>query len=494
MPTPIVVSTTPINGATDVPVAQSLLAVFNTPLLPASVNQATVVLYRDDTGDLILSQISLSADRKTILIMPSRGLLENIPYLLALIGASDNAAGGNIKASDGIDLPNTYQVSFRTKLERYVSLSEVADRTDLVDIGPIREDDPDALVTGYLEVELTSPAGFDTNADRTLTDIWVKFSETVLPTGSAEALELILNNVLGVDEYYGEGSPKPPDPSGRFLHDCLASTDSRQVLFTGAPTEPFGTVAFSGQYVTWTKDPSSPDFHYNTEVVVKVRASSVVGSDGRMLPDDLYFTFTTQYWPLYAGVQYIRLKLGSIIASLFDDTINRHIHSNSIEAVHQAGCSFDTEHPYPAVRRYVQACTILDILDEMGLGSSMMSGKKRLGDLEIQYSPQDLAKINAAYRRAEETKKATLIELRAYRRQSLPSYVIKGSDWAGERSDFRMRTWQGLRARSQPSANTTEIRRYQSRLAGDHPTYSVSYIGWDESGEMYEGTTWPWWV
>jgi hypothetical protein len=491
VPTPIVVSTTPAVGATDVPVADAIQFAFNTPLLPSSVTEATFVLYNDDSSEMIIGQITLSSDHKTITFLPNRTLLENVPYLAAAIGASDNAAGGNIKASDGTDLPDTYQVSFRTRVERYVPLSEVADRDDLIDIAPIREDDPAAEVTGYLSVEETVPAGFATNLDRGLSEIIVCFGEAVLPTGSADALELIINNVLGIDEYYGEGEPRPPDPSGRFLQDCLATGDARQALFTG---QPFGAVSFSGECVRWDRDSNSPEFHYNSEIVVRVRSDSIVNATGQMLEEDVYFTFTTEYWPLYTGVQYIRLKLGRAISNLFDDTINRHIHAASVDAVQQAACCFDTEHPYPAVRRYVQACTILSILDEIGLLPALQAGSKRLGDLDIQYSPQDMAKIIAAYRRAEAEKEKALFELRYYRRQSRPMVVVKGQNYAGERRDFRMRTWQGLRARSQPSANTAELRAYKSRLAFDHPTYTISYIGWDEDGNLYEGTTWPWWT
>lgn len=491
MPTPVVVSTVPTTGATDVAVDQSVRFTFNTELLSSSVNEATVVLYNDDSGELIRGQLTLSSDRKTITFLPNRTLLENVPYLAAAIGASDNAAGGNIKASDGTDLPDTHQISFRTRVERYVPLSEVADRDDLIDIAPIREDDSAAEVTGYLDIEETSPAGFASNINRALSEIIVRFGDTVLPTGSHDALELIINNVLGIDEYYGEGFPSPPDPSGRFLQDCLATGDARQSLFD---QDPSGAVSFSGQYVKWTKDVNSPDFHYNSEIVVRVRSDSITNASGEMLEEDVYFTFTSQYWPAYTGVQYIRLKLGRSVSHLFDDTIMRHIHACSIDAVQQAGCAFTTENPYPAVRRYVQACTILSILDEIGLLPALQSGRKKLGDLDIEYSPQDLSKIVAAYRRAEEDKKKALFELRYYRRQSRPMVVVKGQDYAGERKDFRMRTWQGLRSRSQPSANTSELRRYKSRLAYDHPTYLISYIGWNEDGDLYQGATYPWWT
>lgn len=493
MPTPIVVSSSPTTGATDVAVAVGIQVTFNTPLLSTSVNEATVVLYRDDTAELVLAQVTLSSDLKTITLIPNRTLLENTAYLAALIGASDGSAGGNIKASDGTDLPDTYQVSFRTRVERYVPLSEVADRTDIIDEGPIREDDPIALVDGYLEIASADPAGFESGVSRGLSEITICFGQDVLPTGSHDALELIVDNVLGIEEYYGEGDPRPPDPSGRYLWEFLPTGDARWAEFTGEP--PSGTVSFSGQCVKWTKDAGQPDFHYNTEVVVRVRSDSIVGSgDAYQLEEDVYLTFTTEYWPLYTGVQYIRLKLGRAAAELYDDTIKRHIHEASVDAIHQAAACFDTERPYPAVRRYVQACALMGILDELGIGPSLQAGRKRLGDLDIEYKPQDLAKLLSVYRKAEEIKKNALFELRAYRRQSRPMYVVKGAANPTERRDYRMRTWQGLRARSNPSANTAGLRRYKSILGFDHPTRVASFIGWREDGTTYTEDIYPWWT
>jgi hypothetical protein len=243
------------------------------------------------------------------------------------------------------------------------------------------------------------------------------------------------------------------------------------------------------------KHSGSPDFHYNTEVVVKVNSSSIVSPTGHMLEEDVYFTFTTEYWPLYIEVQYIRLKLGRAVADLFDDTIRRHIFMASVDAVdHAAGC-FNLEHPYPAVRRYVRAVSLLGVLDEIGILPALQGGqKKQLGDFSIQYSPQDMAKISALYRRAEEEKKRWLVELRAYRRQGLPQAVIKGSEYPYERQDFFMRTWQYLRDTMQTSANTTTLRRYKSVLSTDHPSLipSINLLGYYED-ERIEGTVFPWW-
>lgn len=494
MAIPVVVSTNPVSGATNVTVDVTLSFAFNTTLLASSVNPATVLVYKDETAEPVKGRIWLSNDLKTISFLPLRTLVENVAYRMAVVGSADNMPGGNIKGSDGVDMPTTYQVSFRTKVERYVPLPEVTERDDYERVGPIREDDAGGQVTGYLDILMTTPRGFESNVGRCLSEIKVLFDEEVLPTGDETALELTIKNVLGMDEYYGEGTGSPPDPSGRYLQDWLPTGDPRQALF-GEEVQPSGMVSFSGQYVIWTRHTGSPCFHYNTEIVVKVNSDSIVSPTGHMLAEDTYFSFTTEYWPLYVGVEYIRLMLGRSVANLFDDTIRRHIHMASIDAIDQAGGCFNFEHPYPAVRRYVRALAIINILGEMGILPALQSGRKRLGDLDIQYSPVDFAKLVVAYKNAEADKQKAWWELRAYRRQSIPMAVIKGSEWPYERGDFRMRTWQHLRNSFREIANSKIERRAKSVMGYDHPSVNpeVAWIGWYNDDRL-EGFAFPWWL
>jgi hypothetical protein len=488
----LVVSTSPLDSATDVAVDSNITFTFNTALLRSTVNEATVLLYDDATAEPVQVNVSLSSDGTVITAIPLRVLAQEKTYVAAVIGASDNLAGGNIKSSDSTDLADTYQISFRTRVERFVRLTEIAERDDIETVGPIRETSDLAEVTGYLEILETTPAGFESNVDNDLSEIVVLFDQDVLASGSNDALELVMSNVLGLDEYYGAH-----DGTGVILKDWLDwETDNRNSLFYDDQV-PSGTIVFDGDEVKWVKASGAPDFHYNTEVTVRVRADSIVNATGHMLADDVYFTFTTEYFPCYVGVEYIRLQLGRAVADLFDDTIRRHIHAASIDAVDHAAGMFIMEHPYPAVRRYVRSTAILAILDEIGLLPALRGGQtKRLGDFQVQYSPQDLAKVMSAYKRAVKEQEATLKELRAYRRQSRPKYVVKGSENLYERRDFRMRTWQHLRNTRMVASNTYASRRIKSAYGADHPSmFSESAIAWigiiDE--ERVEGVSFPWW-
>jgi hypothetical protein len=479
----------------DVSVRESIVFAFNTALLGTSVNEATVVLMNDDSVESHLGTVSLSSDGLTITFLPSKGLLEDTNYVAMVVGAADNLAGGNIKAADGTDLANTYQVAFRTGIDQYAKRGEILDRDDIEFPGPIREGDPLLEVTGYLEILETSPRGFASGVDRALSDIEVTFDADVQQTGSYDALELTIRNVLGLDEYYGEDDV---DGTGHILEDWLDPNDAtRRALFEVG--DPSGTISFVGDKVIWTKHPDSPDFHYNTEVIVRVRADSVVNGTGQMLEEDVYFTFTTEFFPLYVGVEHIRLQMGRAIANMYDDTIRRHIHAASIDAIEQAAGCFLLEYPYPAVRRYVRSKTILDILDEMGLLAALQAGqRKSLGDFTVQYSPADLAKLVSAYKRAQKDYDKALFELRYYRQQRAPVWVVKGRTSIYERKDFRMRTWQHLRERSHGAANTTDLRRSKSYLATDHPTllgtYPVRVVGYlDDAEGLTEGFVFPWW-
>jgi hypothetical protein len=494
VPTPQVASTTPLVGAVDVGVRDSIVFVFNTPLLASSVNEATIVLMNDDSVEAHPGTVSLSSDGLTVTFLPSKGLLEDTNYVAMAVGAAENLAGGNIKAADSTDLADTYQVAFRTTIDQFAKRGEILARDDIEFPGPIREGDPLLEVTGYLEILETSPRGFASGVDRTLSDIEVTFGDDVLPTGSHDALELTIRNVLGLDEYYGETDV---DGTGRLLEDWVDSNDEDRLALFGF--EPSGVIVFDGDQVRWEKHQDSPDFYYNTEVIVRVRADSIVNGTGQMLEEDVYFTFTTEYFPLYVGVEHIRLQMGRAIAAMYDDTIRRQIHAASIDAVEQAAGCFSLERPYPAVRRYVRSKTILDILDELGLLAVLKAGqRKQLGDFTVQYTPADLAKLLSAYKRAQKDYDKALFELRYYRGQRSPTWVVKGQTSIFERRDFRMRGWQHLRERALGEANTTDLRRSKSYLAADHPTllgtYPVRVVGYLNDAEgLTEGFVYPWW-
>lgn len=487
MAAPLVVSTSPLNGAVDAdPAKVTVIYTFDTALLPSSVTEATFLLFNDDTADVVRGTSHLSADHKTLTFIPGKGLIEENLYQAIAVGSSDNLAGGNLKAADGTDLVDSYSITFRTSVDQFSRIGEVTSPDDAERFGPIREDTASAVALGHIDVIATDPRGFESNVDRTLSEIAVTFDEDVQATGSYDALDIQLQNVLGLDEYYGEY-----DGTGHFLLDWLAQTDTvRRAYFDSQPS---GTIQFDGDELKWVKASGSPDFHFNTEVICRVRADSVVDGTGQMLTEDVYFTFTTEYWPLYVGVEYIRLQLGRAISSMYDDTIRRHIHAASIDAVEQSLGCFNMEYPYPAVRRYVRALTILNILDELGLLATLKAGqRKQLGDFTVQYNAADLAKLMSAYKRAQKDHDNTLYELRYYRGQRSPAFVVRGEASVSERGDFRMRTWQGLRGRSAPEANTTELRRLKSVLSTDHPT--IQLIGYQADADDISGNyVYPWW-
>lgn len=490
----MLIDSQPADGATDVAVGASLQFTFDTSLDRATITQSTVVLYRADTAEVVPSDVSLSTNGAVILVIPNRGLLEDTGYIAMLAGSDSNLAGGNIKEADGLDLVITQEINFKTRVERFVPLSEVASRDDIESVGPIRAEDltsPSGLVT----IIESSPAGFTSNVSRDLTEVVVTFSMPVSAVGSVPALEVTCHNVLGLDEYYGEQGAdtdaSSKRPSDRFLQDWLASDSDDMDLFT--PPCPSGYVTVYDSKAKWTRHPGSPPFHYNTEVVVHVVASSLMGPSGEVMADDVYFTFTTEYFPMYVGVDYIRLKLGRVLSDMYDDTIRRHILAASIDAVDQAAGHFDVEHPYPAVRRYVRACALLSILDELGLLPALQSGQKTLGDFSVRYDPRDFKKIMAAYTNAVAERDAALLELRAYRRQGLPRVIVRGQDYPYERLDFRLRTWQHLVGGV--NANTTELRSTKAQLATDHPKMGqpINWIGNTTAGDKGQGIAFPWW-
>jgi len=261
------------------------------------------------------------------------------------------------------------------------------------------------------------------------------------------------------------------DATGKFLYRDVEDVPSRLALIT----DPTGTVSVSGSKVIWTRD-SGYTFPYNAEVVVRVHSDRIVNASGYQLSDDVYFSFTTEYWPCYGNPTVLRLAIGPLIRDMYDDTLYRILTKNSIRAILEADDNISTDddrdRPYPAVERFVLAQSIIDVIDELRLLADIQAGqKKQLGDFTVQYQASNPALI-AKRAEAVKDRDRALRELRRYRGNLGPRSVVKSEDYSGERTDYRMRTWDSLVASSLPVANTADDRSGKRDLRTDHAKLS----------------------
>lgn len=492
MTAPLIVDTVPTDGQTDFNIQNSIQFEFDVRIDTDSANSGTVVVYDMSTMDTISGTISLSSNHKIVLFRPLKALIPNHSFQASVIGADLNTAGGNIQSEDGDDLAVTYSVTFRTAEEQYVSLDEVSTMEDVEIIGPIRAEtvETEELVSRELEISGTSPAAFTSRVSPSISGISITF-----PTGldasylDQEAVTVEASPVTGMEDFYATIDVNKEDDTSTAVDDRL----TLRTCYSGDPsllyTQPTGVVSLSAPNVlTWTKQ-EDQNFLYNSEVVVTLDSSKIIGTDGSELPADITFVFTTEYFPLFIPAKMLRIKMAPAIIDLYDDTLNQIIHSNSLDAWEQAGYKFSIHNPYPAVRRYVMFKSVIDVFDVLEAKDHLRREEtKRLGDLEIRYG-SGKGRAPAVYTKAEKEMEKALFELRAYRGQGVPTVVVPGWRSGEYRGDLFMRTWDNISTANSnmfsadlfglPAANTSTHRADIHDLAFDHQgglTYTTRLI------------------
>lgn len=476
MPAPVVASTTPENGDVNFDgKRRSLVAVFTAALLASSINRSTVYIFESTSGHLIDKDVTISADLKTVTVIPRVPLRENTNYTWSLVGSDLNAPGGHIQSADESALATTYTIEFRTAEERFVSREEIMDRTDKERVGPIRDVEDEAEATGYIIPTEYVPAAFSANQARGLGTIEVDFGEAVSVTGGNPPLTLIMSPSNGYTRDYGH-----EDADGKFLIRDVegAAVGSVNAVREALVQDPTGSITTSGTSLVWTKA-SGYEFPYNAEITVKVHADRVVSGDGEQMDTDRYFLFTTEYWPLFGTPMVLRIALGPTISSIYDDTLYRILFQNSIDALLHSGDnlgpSSSRDYVWGNVERYVKAQSILDVVTQLRFLSEVQAGqKKQLGDFIVQYSASD-PKLSLIVQNATKDRDRALRELRRYRGLGGPRSRVKSVNSFTSRNDLRTRTWDSLVASALPSANMAQDRAAKQDLRTDHQQLAKRY-------------------
>lgn len=486
MTVPVVSSTSPANSAIDINITSAVTVTFNTNILATSVIPGTFMMYRTDTYDAVAGDISVS--NNVIRLTPAKALYEDTQYRVAVVGSADSNPAGSIESSDGDNLVNTYTFSFRTAVQSYATFEEVAERADVTYDGPIRTED--ITDPGGLEISSVYPRGFATDRDVDLDRVVFTFSNTIDATTviPGETVFMETNPVLGIDDYYGA----PGNDGLTYLYGCSP---------TGAPlsafTQPTGTFTATGTTIIWTRAPGEPDFNYNTEILFTI-SQEVQDTNGHTLEADVNIVMTTEYFPKFMSSRIMRVEAGPMLSDQFDDTLNRMLHKNSLEAYEEAGYGFNIRRPYPAVRRWVKAKSMIDMFNMISSRAQALAGQmKELGDLRIQYTMPRPEVGVPIKQRAERELIGLTQELRAYRRQNIPLVAIKG-EFAGDLNEARRaRTWDieyesggtfyNMTSLMIPASNMRSMRATKMEVAHDaHPhidhTSSTYYYGTTSRG------------
>lgn len=483
MTVPIVVVTTPVNGAVDVNITSDIRVKFSTSIDPDSVNIGNAFLFVVDTGTPINGSLSVEDD--TIIFRPGRALYENVGFTFSVFGESAGGVAGYIKSTDGDALADTYAFTFNTKVEQYSTLDEVKERADVVIDGPIRQ--ADILEAGGLELLVSDPLGFSSEIATDLSEARFTFSENIDIASLTGNITLETHNVLGDEDQYGAAAASDGE---LYLQGWEPGTGECDF------SQPTGEFAVSGKQIVWSRGAEEPVFNHNTEVVFKI-TQDIKDVNGHFLIEDAYIKMSTKLFPKFSDARVMRVDCGPMIADQLDDTVNIMIHRNSLDAWYIAAHCFDIHSPYPAVRMFVRNKTIVDLYDMISSRAQVLAGQqKMLGDMEVQYPPAP--RLDGPLRRkAEAAAKKKEREMIKYRRQNLPVVAIKGAtagdlDYAGRARrwdieyEYGSRFYDSVMLRV-PASNTTLMRLRKLAYAHDahpHSTYvtSVCYHGLTAQG------------
>lgn len=117
--------------------------------------------------------------------------------------------------------------------------------------------------------------------------------------------------------------------------------------------------------------------------LIKIELKDLKDTDGNLLAANKTLFFTTEYDPLYASVEMLKMEMGSWVQNVPDDTIALSIHWSSLEANNITGVKPTSERYYFARTRFVMYDAALRLFS-MPVGNYGDGGKqKQLGDLLI---------------------------------------------------------------------------------------------------------------
>lgn len=402
MPAPIINSTYPSPGETEIYTGSQITVTF-TPdavLDPASINTGTFVVY---THEFVITPGTVTYDPTnfTATFTPATPLLPRDNYSVVLQGGTNGIRtipdvwsevyylesnyGWDFTTNDGRILPPVL-IGPANNLTIYPSGINYATQFSVMSTTPWNREsliDPSGF---YLE-----PSGLST--------IQICFNKPVDLTSVVGASGLCASDPIRI---WKESIVQDPEyPHHEYPIDLTNSGTWSNILWQA----------------TFTFNPDVKFWH-NESINVKV-PSTLASSDGTTLGSDYEFYFSTKMRPFYIGAMRVKLRLGTIIADVPDDTINRLIFMNSqlanwysfeyrneirpfvttrttgFEAI-VVRPSFTLDHrtglPPLYVQKYVEAKTMLDLLkarfyslmDQIflsgGPGASKMLADLRIGE------------------------------------------------------------------------------------------------------------------
>jgi hypothetical protein len=434
MPAPTVVSTSPATGENSVYKNKAPAVTFSVALLPSSVNTGTIYLENVDSGEVVPSDVSLSASGLVVTLTPTRHLLPETLYRLSIVGAN-TAVDEPIQSSTSDDLATTLLVLFTTgneieipslqKTEEQIEQEGELSLPSNVQVVP--------SVPFYISGSL--PGNKEFGVDPDLAEIIIEFSENVL--GASVTSD---NVIVAAGPYYEEDEdflarPDTADPNFQWQDPQDTSGDPMDF------TQPTGTLSVSGNRITWTRDPLVV-FPNNTRVRVTLK-SDIMGTSGEQLDGDYQIDFYINPCPDVVSVDRVRDEFAPYVLQGFtDDMIGKTLYKNAIEALDFMRYEFGLDNVNRTYRQYVLAATVSDIISILRFDDVLLGGQfKRLGDMAIRYDVRAMNAMPGLQARAvKDAERFKDMLIGRFSRVMMPA--VRGAFHPTQRIDMRTRLWK----------------------------------------------------
>jgi hypothetical protein len=388
MAVPVLSTSTPADGATDVFINKPITVVFDAALLASSITVNSVLLQNVATGNNVDVILTYTDSTNTVRITTLSVLAEDTVYSLKFIG-TDIAVSSSyaLKSSGGDPLLTTLVVTFTTGNRTYIDDTSIdKDATDL-----------------SLEGDLNLPVHVKALGDFSV--------QSTLPINHSYDVATTINGSNQIGITFNKALSGSACDDSWVTVDVFGMLDDSQFIASsgvfGTGTIPSMTGVSCTDSTLWLNfDGEIPN---NVAVEVTI-GTGVLASDGSEFgPSEYVLTFTTDRYPKVSGIHVIEREIKAATDELNRDYVAALLLANTVYAMQKFG--FDLAPPSFQQSRWVMLKTIVDILDDKELEKALVDGTRRqLGDFNVSIDPKQSEGARLALKHARALKDIDKLE------------------------------------------------------------------------------------
>lgn len=431
MAAPTFVSSSPVDGATDVAKNASLSVTFDVALDATTVDAARVYLKNTELDSIVSAAVSLSSTGKVIQVVPATVMIPLSAYTLVVVGA-DVDATNPVKSGTSDALATTVRIAFQT--------ADTVEADDDI-TGDLSLPDDVVSIAGTLsplKILSTSPKhhafGIPTDQEK----IRIRFNKDLDPVSTGHV-------TLSQTAFYEEEDLRAVETdlgAGDGLkHYFRMDTADEPLLDLSLFADAPGYARVTGAYLEWVFTGAIPKNMY----LEMTLGADVQATDGTTLGADSIWAGCTEAYPGWVDLRSIRHQVGSSAAAhVPDDFIGLRIWQNSVDLLQQMAWRISIDTASVFYKKLIRCQTALQVWEDLKVTSALASGMtKRLGDLTISYAATSAAVRPWALSRLQEECKNLERQTIGALSEKIATGVRSSRDaWEPSRAFFRSRLWR----------------------------------------------------